>query len=658
MAIPTTLLLQTLPLHQLALAFVATTTTGSHHQHTTTLGATIGLGPDPNETKELARKDKLVAGVDYEIPDHEAHRLDRRTKIDERCDEWFASLLRAPAGCLGDTLCQQARKRLETLPVLRNEFEKDTEDPEWTPYVSTALPWSILRPAYGLEAFGLPIPRRSAETWRHFDVPNMVAGEMDGSLLPDTTAVPDTLGQELGDLLVPDEACAARLVYWNGVYVPGLSKERKGVRNWESMDDDVAKEGPAEMETLLGRLTDGWSDELMAPVDVMYGPPLTSYKKLSGPHHNIGDPDLQWAVNSQQGTACFAALNTWATRSVAMVHVDEDSDVPTNEDGEPLPIVITHVRTGDGGIENSKDTAIGAAQHPRTVVVAESGSSATIVQQSISLQDDSETARPVLVNGYTQMLVKENATIKHSFVEESGGMPVGGVEARDDDLRTKEASRKASANTVLEVLDVHCAGDLSTYNGTIVSMGANGRTRLASSISLLRPSSSCLLRGFSLSGGNCRTDIKTNIHHIADGCTSEQLQKNMISGRATTSFRGRVRVEQAAQQTDSQQLSRTALLTDTCRAWAVPSLEIIADDVKCTHGATVSDLSSEELFYLQSRGLNVLQAREILMLGFGNEAVVDLPDSMAPGILGRLRERIKNLAPRAERAVEGEYQSV
>ena len=127
---------------------------------------------------------------------------------------------------------------------------------------------------------------------------------------------------------------------------------------------------------------------------------------------------------------------------------------------------------------------------------------------------------------------------------------------------------------------------------------------MENSASLLRSDAHATVNGFVLSGGAQRTDFRTNIHHIAQGTSSRQNQKNMVGGRSTTSFRGRIRVEQSAQQTDSEQIARTVLLSDKARIWATPSLEIIADDVTCTHGATVSDLSEEELFYLHSCGLD------------------------------------------------------
>jgi len=137
----------------------------------------------------------------------------------------------------------------------------------------------------------------------------------------------------------------------------------------------------------------------------------------------------------------------------------------------------------------------------------------------------------------------------------------------------------------------------------------------------------------------------------------------MIGGRATGAFRGRIRVEQSAQQTDSKQISRTILLSDKSRAWSVPSLEIIADDVQCTHGSTVSDLSEEELFYLRSRGLDTSMSRNLLMYAFAADVCSSVDPAMLTsldsdeGLQKRLIERLNNVVPQGERAIKGEFQS-
>ena len=101
-----------------------------------------------------------------------------------------------------------------------------------------------------------------------------------------------------------------------------------------------------------------------------------------------------------------------------------------------------------------------------------------------------------------------------------------------------------------------------------MELGGCGRSRICVSTSLLRPGAFASLNGFALSGGTQRSDMRTNIHHIAQGTKSRQEQRNLVGGRSTSSFRGRIRVEQSAQQTDSEQLSRTILLSDHARIWA------------------------------------------------------------------------------------------
>jgi Fe-S cluster assembly protein SufD len=100
------------------------------------------------------------------------------------------------------------------------------------------------------------------------------------------------------------------------------------------------------------------------------------------------------------------------------------------------------------------------------------------------------------------------------------------------------------------------------------------------------------------------------------------------------------------------------LLTDKSRAWSVPSLEIIADDVKCSHGTTVSDLSEEELFYLTSRGLGRTMARKLLMYAFASDVCSSVDPAFQDPVREQALARLENLVPRGDRAVRGEFQSI
>jgi hypothetical protein len=657
-----------------------------------------------------------VEGVDYEVPDHERYRASRLSKLDERCDEWFGALLREEGGEGGGTttammgaLAANARAVLATPVPLRNEAERSAvRGDEWTPYVGTRLPWTPLTPARGLERFGLPAPRRGAEAWRHFDVPGMVGTRYDGAL---RAAEPAHGGGE-GELAgvrsklraaggwLDDGDCAGRLVYVNGRFVGELSKTTSSGGDAALVVSDLDGLGGASDETVgyLSRLTDGFTDELVTGVPVAGSGGdseeryATSLEGLSGPHQCVGPATEQFAINTQQGTACFAALNTVKTLSVAYVRAPPAREAPPPAEEEDTgdgggggegevedvqvdygkPVLIVNAVTKSGGVSPSEEgegEKAGVACHPRTLIVAEQHSRLSVIQSTVDLDDDSSApSRPKLYNGYTQCFLKSGAKVQHSYVEESGGMVVPGVERSTEDggdeRRSQEAARPEQADTHLEAIDVHCAGEGASYKGTVLSLGGSGRVRIALSVTLLRPGSEAIVNGFSLAGGTQRTDMKTNIHHIAQGCRSKQIQKNMIGGRAVGAFRGRIRVEQSAQQTDSQQLSRTVLLSDKARAWAVPSLEIIADDVQCTHGATISDLSEEELFYLRSRGLSQADARNLLMYAFCD----DVTSQVDPALLGsvdsdvglqqRIIRRLENLVPQGERAVKGEFQSI
>lgn len=635
---------------------------------TTALPVSIGLGPEENVSK--AAKDTLVPGVDYEVPDHEEYRLSRRSQGDAACDAWFQTLLDGEPGCLAGALTQDAYQALVTPVPLVNDVEKPVDDPEWTPYVSTRLPWTPLTPAFGTEVYGLPAPRRNAETWRHFDVAGLVDKsyglEARATTDPDATAIRANLRAR--GAWLDDEACQGRLVYVNGHFVPELSKTNDWITHLDgppSADDETT--------TYLSRLTDGFTDTLARPVPYNNGEVLNSLKKLSGPSHSVGEPYSQFAINTQQGTACFAALNTYKTAGVAHVHCPAQHDAELAErDEAPKPVLIVHAQTANGGVtsQEEKDDD-GVAYHPRTLVVAEDGARLSVVQSSVDLDGDEDSYRPKLYNGYTQIFVQDNANVTHSYLEESSGVVTPGVEKPDEAFaegqptaRVVEGGRKTLQDSHLEAIDVHVMGEKGAYQGTVMALGGAGHVRVALSVTLLRPEAYAAVNGFSLAGGAQRTDLKTNIHHIAQGTVSRQVQKNMIGGRATSSFRGRIRVEKSAQQTDSEQLSRTILLSDRARAWAVPSLEIIADDVQCAHGATVSDLSEEELFYLRSRGLDRATSRNMLMFAFAEDIAANVDPAMLGDIDGQagLQKRVirllENVVPQGDRAVKSEYQSI
>mmetsp|Transcript_22027 Transcript_22027/g.47797 ORF Transcript_22027/g.47797 Transcript_22027/m.47797 type:complete len:726 (-) Transcript_22027:56-2233(-) len=653
----------------------------------------IGLGPGEEETATaitIKESERIILGEDGlplpHITNHEPFRTDRLSDSDKLADDWFGALLNSPGPSFLGQISASAKERILQPVALVDEPSFEYGEEEWTPYVTRRLPTSPLYPAYGLETYGLPVPRRGAEAWRHFDVNGLVGVDYSGR--PEGIGENKNLSaEEQSDIIsslqskgawLDDESCAGRLVYINGRFCPSLSKQTDKVKNLDSSHfADDSKALSDKTLTYLSRLPDGFTDELAAEVPDESKGPLTSLKKLSGPDHNVGEPTSQFAINNQQGTAAFAALNSVKAGCVAYVEAEKDEST-SGDDGEeavlPKPVLLINAKTPSGGSAAS-DGEKGVAFHPRTLAVANDGSVLSLVQMCVDLNEDSdETPCATFANGFTQVFVGAGANVTHSYLEESGGQVTSKVEMSDEEVsagkldespREVEAKRPALRNTHFEAIDVHVIGDEGSYISSVMELGGTGRSRIGISTTLLRPGAMASINGFALSGGAQRSDMRTNIHHIGQGTVSRQEQRNMVGGRSTASFRGRIRVEQSAQQTDSEQLSRTILLSDHARVWATPSLEIIADDVTCTHGATVSDLSEEELFYLRSRGLDRTTARNMLMYAFVEEIGSSVDTTIAGGfddkngLRSRIVRRLENLIPAGEKKlVGGEFQSV
>ena len=131
----------------------------------------------------------------------------------------------------------------------------------------------------------------------------------------------------------------------------------------------------------------------------------------------------------------------------------------------------------------------------------------------------------------------------------------------------------------------------------------------------------CTLNGLYLADGDTLVDNHTTIDHAEPHCGSHEVYKGILGGRARGVFNGKIIVRQDAQKTDAKQTNKALLLSDTAQINTKPQLEIFADDVKCTHGATVGQLDADALFYLQARGIARGDARALLIRGFAGDIV-------------------------------------
>lgn len=144
-------------------------------------------------------------------------------------------------------------------------------------------------------------------------------------------------------------------------------------------------------------------------------------------------------------------------------------------------------------------------------------------------------------------------------------------------------------------------------------------------VQLVEENAEALLQGLSVLDGVSQMHTHVQVEHIARSCRSRQHFKSLLRGKSRSSFEGKIFVRPEGQKTEAYQLSNTLLLSKEAMSYAKPNLEIFADDVKASHGATVSQMSDEELFYFRTRGIPLQTAQEILSNGFCNEILNALP---------------------------------
>ena len=150
----------------------------------------------------------------------------------------------------------------------------------------------------------------------------------------------------------------------------------------------------------------------------------------------------------------------------------------------------------------------------------------------------------------------------------------------------------------------------------------------------------CTLRGLYLAGGHSSVKFTVNMEHGVPNCSSRQLFKGIVAGEARTRFFGLIRVPEKCIGTEAYQENHNLLLSDDCRAQSLPQLEIYADDVKCSHGATFGRLNEDELFYMRSRGIPEAEARKLQMIAFAAEVLDGLPEDIVAQALASLEKLI------------------
>lgn len=271
----------------------------------------------------------------------------------------------------------------------------------------------------------------------------------------------------------------------------------------------------------------------------------------------------------------FTALNTAFIDDGAVIHVAQDVELER-------PIHLLFV---------SDDRAADGVAQPRNLIVLDRFARATVIESYAGLSDG-----VYFTNAVTEAVVGDGATLTHLKVQ-------------------RESERAFHVGTV----DVRQGRDSHLVSFSFATGAALSRTNVYTE--LRGEGCGATLNGLYLGDGEQLIDHQTRIEHVEPNCYSRELYKGILDGSSHGVFNGKVFVHPAAQKTDGKQTNNTLLLSERAQIDTKPQLEIFADDVKCTHGATVGRLDDNSLFYMKSRGINARTARELLTYAFAADVL-------------------------------------
>ena len=272
----------------------------------------------------------------------------------------------------------------------------------------------------------------------------------------------------------------------------------------------------------------------------------------------------------------FCSLNTALFEDGAYVRVARGTVLDA-------PVHLLFVSTAADGFRGMA--------HPRNLLVAEPDTQVNLVEEHVSLGNG-----VFFSNVVTELLAAENAVVSHHMIERQSRnvFHISTLRVQQD------RNANVSSHSVL------IGGALVRNNVHPVLAGEGGE---------------CLINGLFLGDDRQHMDNYMLVEHVSPHCNSRQFYNGILDGHAHGVFHGRIIVHQDAQKTNAKQTNRNLLLSDSAQIDTKPQLEIYADDVKCTHGATIGQIDEGALFYLRSRGLDEQAARGLLLFAFAGECL-------------------------------------
>ncbi|RYG65344.1 Fe-S cluster assembly protein SufD [bacterium] len=292
----------------------------------------------------------------------------------------------------------------------------------------------------------------------------------------------------------------------------------------------------------------------------------------------------------------FLTLNTAFAQDGAFVHVLANIEVET-------PIQLIFLSHSEGA----------NVSHPRNMIVADDFAKVTVIETYASTSSDDV----YFTNAITEVVAGKGATVEHVKLqtESDKAFHVGGMQIaanRDSNFRSHNINlggRLVRNNAVAVMGDENCE---VTLNGLVVGKGSQ------------------------------HVDNHTTMDHAMPHCLSHENYAHVLDDSSNGVFNGKIFVRLDAQKTDAKQSNRTLLLSPNAQINAKPQLEIFADDVKCTHGATIGQLDDDALFYLRARGIPENEAKAILIRAFANASLDEIPvEDLREKLEGILFDRLR-----------------
>jgi Fe-S cluster assembly protein SufD len=293
---------------------------------------------------------------------------------------------------------------------------------------------------------------------------------------------------------------------------------------------------------------------------------------------------------ADEGTNAFAALNSAFLQDGAFIFVSKGNAI-----SRPVHLVFL-----------STARQSGVTSHPRNLIVMERDSRATILETHVSLAE-----APYLTNAVTEVVLEENSALEHCKVQDE----------------SVDAFHMATIHAQL--------GRDCRFTSHSIAMGARLSRNNIKTV-LDGEGVECVLNGLYLTKDQQLADHYMIVEHAKPHCNSHEYFNGILEDHSRGVFHGRILVQPQAQKTDAKQTNKNLLLSDNATVDTKPQLEIYADDVKCTHGATIGQLNEESIFYLRARGIGTDTARRMLIHAFAGEITDRIQHEAARGELDKV----------------------